>query len=148
MQTKSWLRMIALLALISAPILAVAQDAQTPDAGTPPLNATELKVISQPSIEALMTVLNQKHAGQCKLPSESSQIQWRCGGLVLPVEEPEMTPSSCGFIYVIDCPTEKVNVYGAKTSYFVNLGKKHPMTQIDLSTPEIITYGSFKFEAK
>ncbi|MGZ3703881.1 MAG: hypothetical protein ACXWSD_19250, partial [Bdellovibrionota bacterium] len=77
------------------------------------------QILHHPVVAALETLLNGKHSGGCRSPSNKNSIRWYCLGAIPPVKEPTILPNSCGFDFDIQCPGEIAEVSGTTVSYFL-----------------------------
>jgi hypothetical protein len=108
--------------------------AATPNAFAEDLRDTSTKILTHPVVQTLGTLLNQKHAGLCKVPTTKSDITFRCTGLLPYVDRPTLAGSGCGFHLRIECPTEIALISGDTSIFYI----AYPNAETGPGTPEQI----------
>jgi hypothetical protein len=107
---------------------------------TPPIDQ---QILHHPIVAAVEALLNGKHAGGCRAPTDTNGIQWYCLGAIPPVKEPTILPNSCGFSFEIQCPGETATVTGSTMSYFL----ASPQPNHVKSTDAVIVMNGITFKA-
>jgi hypothetical protein len=95
------------------------------------------KILESSVVKSLGQLLNEKHQGQCVLPTAASDIRWMCMGALAPITIPQITVSRCAFVVEITCPTEKAVIFGDRSSHFVQFPREMERIEITPSNTMI-----------
>jgi hypothetical protein len=91
-------------------------------------DSTAAQILNHPVVQSIEKLLNEKHGGQCVVPTLETEIRWMCTGARMPVTAPKIMPSSCGFGLDITCPGETISISGNTRSYYLEVPAGQPNT--------------------
>lgn len=102
-------------------------------------------ILESSVVKSLGQLMNDKHQGQCKLPTEAKDVHWMCMGALHPIKVPQITSSRCGFMVEITCPEEKAMILGDRSSHFVQFPSE--MERIEIKpTGTTISFNSISIQ--